>query len=167
MARTFEAIVRMTSVAVVVAVTSVALPGTTGAETGPPPPAVDQYVEMVPTAGGPKAPRAGKKKSPLPKPGKDALKQAPSKTASTLEEVATSSTYGAPAPSKKPDKRESQAPVREPDRVDGTSVTLASAGVMASASVSDTRLLGLLGAVLLTMLGAVALAIGRARTQGP
>lgn len=59
---------------------------------------VDQYVEKVPTAGGPKVVGAGKTKTvKLSKKTKAALKSANSKTRKRLAAIVTSSRYGAPA----------------------------------------------------------------------
>jgi hypothetical protein len=67
--------------------------------------AADQYVESVPTAGGPKVPGVGKSRDS----GKDAtttklsptvqasLDRQPAETAAQLERIATSPDYGAPA----------------------------------------------------------------------
>ena len=144
---------------------SLALAAPAGAQTEPPS-AVDQYVEMVPTAGGPSPPGKDKKKpkQATSQPGKDALKGASPKTAATLEEVATSSLYGAPEASTEPAKPKPLTPVRDTDSApDKVNTTLESAGAVAATSTSDTRLLGLLGAVFVTTLVAVALAIRRAR----
>jgi len=130
--------------------------------------AVNQYVEVVPAAGGPKSAGIEKKaQTSLPPAGKEALRQAPPSVAGPLEEIATSSTYGAPAirAEPKPTKPKPQAPVRDPDVVPPrapTEVTLGTT-VSAIASATDERLLGLLFTVLMTTLGAVALAVRRAR----
>ncbi len=132
--------------------------------------AVNQYVELVPAAGGPKSPGIERKaRTSLPPAGREALKQAPPSVAKPLEDIATSSTYGAPAiqaePEPKPTKPKPRAPVRDPDVVPPrapTEVTLGST-VSAIASATDERLLGLLFTVLMTTLGAVALAVRRAR----
>jgi hypothetical protein len=155
---------RAGAVAAAIAAASLALAASAEAQTGPPS-AVDQYVEMVPDADGPTAPRAGKKPAPLPKESKDALEEAPPETAATLEEVATSPTYGAPSVPKKKPVEVGQTPAPRPDRVTvaSASTTLESAGAIASASVSDTRLVGLLIAILATTLGAAAVAVARAR----
>ncbi len=146
-----------------------AVPG--HAQDNPPNPggsAVNQYVELVPAASGPKAPGVEKRgRTSLPKAGKKALKQAPRAVARPLEEIATSSTYGAPAirVELKPTKPRPQATARDPDIVPPApiEVTLGTT-VSAVASATDERLLGLLLAVLVTTLGAVALAVKRAQT---
>ncbi len=130
---------------------------------------MNQYVELVPAASGPKAPGVEKRgRTSLPKAGKKALKQAPRAVARPLEEIATSSTYGAPAirVELKPTKPRPQATARDPDIVPPGApieVTLGTT-VSAVASATDERLLGLLLAVLVTTLGAVALAVKRAQT---
>ena len=63
----------------------------------PTPSAVDQYVEAVVTASAPSTPAATKEtRTGLSAAATRALKQASPLTASALEQVATSSTYGAP-----------------------------------------------------------------------
>ena len=77
--------------------------------------AADQYVEAVPTAGGPKAPGVGNKKKankrkgsvedappPLPKSVESSLQRQPEETAAELERIATSPDYGAPTEKLKP-----------------------------------------------------------------
>ena len=167
---------RVGAIAAVFAGVSLAFAVPVHAQTNPPNPdgsAVSQYVEMVPAAGGSKAPGVEKKKqTSLPPAGKKALKQAPRAVAEPLEEIATSSTYGAPTiraepkptkPEPKPTKP--QAPVRDRDVVPpgaSVEVTLGTT-VGAIASATDERLLGLLLTVLVTTLGAVALALRRAQ----
>ena len=59
---------------------------------------VAQYVELVPTAAGPKAPGVEREQRlPLSREAKRALERAPKATAAALLTVATSSTYGAPS----------------------------------------------------------------------
>jgi hypothetical protein len=71
------------------------------AEAAPPRPgasSVAQYVELIPTATGPKAPGVEKERRlPLSREAKRALGGAPKATAESLLTVATSSTYGAPS----------------------------------------------------------------------
>ncbi len=76
--------------------------------------AADQYVEAVPTAGGPKAPGVGDKKKankrkgsedappPLSKSVESSLQRQPEETAAELERIATSPDYGAPTEKLKP-----------------------------------------------------------------
>jgi hypothetical protein len=118
-----------------------------------PPSAVAQYVEMVPTAKGPAAPGNVNAESATTRP--------PTVTTSTdvvtaLEEIATSPIYGAPSPA-------GGAALSAPTGELTTNTRLESAGALATASVSDARLVALLVAILVTTLGAVALAIVRAR----
>jgi hypothetical protein len=134
----------------------------------PPPSAVDQYVEMVPAAGGPKSPSKTekKKRTPLPEEGRKALEKAPPEVAKPLDEISTSSSYGAPevAEPRKPTEPRSNAPVRDPDIAPGTSVdsTLrGTATAIATASMDDARLIGLIVVLLVTTLGAVGLALRR------
>jgi hypothetical protein len=144
-------------------------------QTNPPNPggsAVSQYAELVPAAVGSKAPGAEAKtektQDSLPPAAKNALKQAPPAIAKPLEKIATSSTYGAPERRAEPNatKPETRAPVRDPDAVPpGAGVEEVALGttVSAIASATDERLLGLLLTMLVTMLGAVALAVRRAQ----
>jgi hypothetical protein len=73
--------------------------------------AADQYVEAVPTAGGPKAPGVGDKNKankrkgappPLSKSVESSLQRRPEETAAELERIATSPDYGAPTEKLKP-----------------------------------------------------------------
>ena len=125
-----------------------------------PPSAVDQYVELVPTAEGPAAPGVVEEtRTPLPPAGEEALEQAPSDTAAPLDEIATSSTYGAPTspepptPARRPDRDSS-----EPSLETSLATTLETLG-----STDDGRLAGLFVVLALTAVGAVALAVLRAR----
>jgi hypothetical protein len=103
----------------------VALPGAaTAAEPGAPTlnddfSAADQYVESVPTAGGPKVPGVGtkphrraKREAPpsLPKSVESSLKRQPAQTAAKLERIATSADYGAPTKKLKEEKRGKSSP---------------------------------------------------------
>jgi hypothetical protein len=126
-----------------------------------PPSAVDQYAELVPSADGPKAPGAEtEKRTPLPPAGSDALEQAPATVAAPLEEIATSSSYGAPTSQRRP-----QPPARDPEvvPVDSSLEETLSSTFEALGSTQDSRLLGLLLAIPLVALGAVVLAVLRAR----
>jgi hypothetical protein len=89
------------------------------------------------------------------------LKKAPPTTAKALEEIATSSDYGAPkvGPTAKPATGTAN---KESDAVTTTtmSATLRSS-VGALGTASDTRLIVLLGVLLVSVLAAVALAVRR------
>ena len=143
------------------AIVTLALAAPVAAQDGPPS-AADQYAELVPSADGPKAPGAEETRTPLPPAGSDALEQASPTIAAPLEEIATSSAYGAPtAP------REPQPPARDRDLVPASTsldATLSST-LGAVGSTQDTRLAGLLVALLLTTVGAVGLAVLRARAS--
>lgn len=127
----------------------------------PGPSAVDQYVEAVVTASAPSVPGATKEtRTGLSAAAKRALKQASPSTASALEQVATSSTYGAP-------KNRPTALGAEPD-IEPSSSSAASSlrtTVTAIGETTDTRLLGLLAVVLATTVGAAAIAVRRARSS--
>lgn len=146
------------------------------AQSNPPNPggsAVNQYVELVPTGVGSKAPGIERKKqrTPLPPAAKDTLKKADPVVAKPLEKIATSSDYGAPAiraePKAEPktSKPRPRPPVRNPDIVPPDAPTEVPLGttVRAIASATDERLLGLLVVMLMTTLGAVGLALRRAQ----
>ena len=76
--------------------TLLAVPGTAAAQTSDIPSAVDQYVEDVPTGGGSSVPGSGGGNSNLP-PGVTAeIADQGGSDAPLLNQVATSSTYGAP-----------------------------------------------------------------------
>ena len=69
-----------------------------GDEPSPGASSVTQYVELVPTAGGPKAPGVEKERRlPLSPEAKRALGRVSKATAASLLTIATSSTYGAPS----------------------------------------------------------------------
>jgi hypothetical protein len=126
----------------------------------PPPSAADQYAELVPSADGPKAPGAEETRTPLPPAGSDALEQAPPAIAAPLEEVATSSRYGAPSSPRPPVAREREAEVPA-----GASVSTALRSTIEAASSTDDRqLVGTGVALLLVTAGAVMLALRRTRT---
>lgn len=133
-----------------------------GAQTKQPPPddsAVIQYTELVPTAGGRKAPGVGKKtRGPLSPRSKKALSATSRPTASVLTEVATSSDYGAPprraTPAPKPGRPNEPAPGERPS-LDRT----LQATAVAAAPVDDTRMIGLLVAMLGIAVGGGALAV--------
>lgn len=130
------------------------------AQAQPAPPApgasgVEQYRELVPGAGGPSAPGVGAtERTPLPRAGEEALADAPPGVANALQEVATSSEYGAPTSS-------GEAGTAGGANI-STDATLEST-LSAIGSASDARVLGLLLAVLSTTVAAVALAFGRRR----
>jgi hypothetical protein len=143
----------------VLAAASLVAAATASAQTGQPA-SVDQYLEAVPTGGGPKASDAAAVDAALPEAAREALSKARPETASVLAEVATSSSYGAPRPAETSEQGP-LSPGSDPHTGASVNETLQSAAT----SVTDTRLLGLLVAILVTTLGAVALAIGRARAE--
>lgn len=120
---------------------------------------ISQYVEMVPTAAGPKAPGITKEqKAPLPRRATKALESAPPETAEPLEKLATSSSYGAPTRRAKPSKPIERSVERTPERAVAVGTT-----VEAIATSSDSRLLALLALMLAVAVSAVALAARNAR----
>ena len=133
-----------------------AIPTFALAQTSAPPPgasAVSQYAEQIPGAQGATAPGVGEvTKTPLPAAGRDALASSPAALASVLEEIATSSDYGAPVSN-----------AREPGSQDDGSAGDGSFGgtVGTIGSASDARLLGLVLTLVVTTLAAAALAMRR------
>jgi len=127
-----------------------------------PPSAVNQYAELVPNASGPNAPTPEKEtQAPLPPKAADALANAPEETAAALEEVATSSRYGAPPSPSPPVARDRE----QADVPAGVSVSSALGSTIAAASSTDDRqLVGTGIALLLVTAGAVLLAVRRVRT---
>ena len=128
----------------------------------PPPPAgsgVEQYRELVPGAGGPSAPGVEERdRAPLTPVEKNGLERASPELAKALEEIATSSDYGAPKAPAKPGTTTHGSDVVSSE----SSVDAAFEGtVSAIGSASDARMLGLLFAVLGTTVAAVALAFRR------
>jgi hypothetical protein len=87
-------------------VVALATPATAAAESAPTDfSATDQYVESIPTSGGPKAPGVGKQrraKSLAPAAHARLVEQVGSKDAAQLEEVSTSPDLGAPQPAPEP-----------------------------------------------------------------
>jgi hypothetical protein len=167
----------------IVALGTFATAGVAKADGEPEPPvdsAVIQYVELVPTSEGAKAPGVGKKTkaATLPAKTRKALAKESPTTAKALATVATSSDYGAPAvtpaparptprtraaaknkpapqdtlaPSNQPSPAEEPSPTEEPSLERTVSATAA-----AVAPVDDGRLTGLLVAMLgIAVAGAV------------
>jgi hypothetical protein len=169
-------LVRVLSIAGAIGGATLVLAVPVGAQEPPPDPgsAVDQYVEHVPSASGPATPGIKKKKrTPLPRAGAKALKKVPPATAKALTDIATSSDYGAPQVSSEPKPKSKSKPKPKPkpvrggatsgsDAVTTTSVsTTLRSSVGALGTASDTRLVGLLGVLLVSVLAAVALAARR------
>ncbi len=127
-----------------------------------PPSSVFQYVELVPEASGAKAPGLGKETTtPLPPKAKGALEGVDPETAAALEQVATSSNYGAPANPEPPKTTRLAPPPTD------ASVEKALAGtVSAVSSTRDRQLVGMLLALLGVTAGAAVLAARRARSSG-
>src|SRR4051812_16908812 len=88
------------------------------------PPAIDQYVESVPTAGGGKAAKA---QVPLATPAQHAIARSGGADTELLTKVATSSAYGAPATRLKPaPKRATPTPPPSAVGVVGAATTVSS-----------------------------------------
>jgi hypothetical protein len=130
-----------------------------------PPSAVDQYAELVPDAAGPKAPTPEKDtRAPLPPEAESALDSAPPAIAEPLEEVATSSLYGAPSSPRPPVARQREPRLETPGRVSVPAALRSS--VEAVSSTEDRQLVGTGVALLLVTAGAVGLAVRRTRATG-
>jgi hypothetical protein len=160
---------------VVVCLLVVFAPGAPARADDPPPSdsGVIQYTELVPTSGGLEAPGVGtKRKAPLSQKAKRSLRKASPTTAKALEEVATSSDYGAPAvqpdpvlpdpvqpdPRRPREPRTAPAPKETPPSLERT----ISATAAAVAPVGDARMIGLLIGLVGIAAGAAVLA-ARAR----
>jgi len=139
---------------------SAALASAAHAAGSPPVPAgsaVLQYVETVPTAGGAQAPgiTAGRSAKPPPAPSASGSRVSPA-LRKALATIVSSPAYGAP-PS--PAARRDEAPAgRRPGSAVGRTLVAAADTIGGE---SDGRLLGLLGVLLATTVGAVALAARR------
>jgi hypothetical protein len=145
-------------------VVSASASGVAGAQGEPPNPgasSVAQYVELVPTAGGPKAPGIGdERRTPLPPIAKRALDKASESTADSLETVATSSNYGAPPA---PRLGASERVVRDDvSSVPAPSLDRTLQAIAAATSpVGDARLIGLLAILAVVTVGGAVLALQR------
>jgi hypothetical protein len=123
---------------------------------------VAQYVELVPTAAGPKAPGVEKERRlPLSPAAKRALEGAPKATAVALLTVATSSTYGAPSRLRtgasgriaRDTRATTQSPAGNRESLEAIAAAVAPAG--------DTRMIGLLVILAATTVAAGALSLRR------
>jgi hypothetical protein len=111
----------------------------------PPPAAIEQYIEQVPTSQGSRPAGVGKaRKRPLPQSVRQRLVQQGGTDAPTLERIATDPTLGAPARKLKRPKgyAERAATTDDPD-----ASRALSAAVEAAGSGSDARIIGLLVAL--------------------
>jgi hypothetical protein len=133
-------------------------PGVAPAATPPPPedvPAVSAYVELVPGSRGSRSPgRTKPRHSPLPKRVETALVREGGEDAALLEEVATSSAYGAP---EREPRDQSRGQPRPPRPVEPADDDAFSAAVSVATDGDDRRLLALglamIGISLLTVAG--------------
>jgi hypothetical protein len=147
-----------------VAVVASTFAGTARAEAKPPDPgasSVAQYVELIPTAEGPKAPGVGlERRTPLGPGAQRALDNTSESTAASLETIATSSSYGAP-PRPQPgafdsSSRDRPRPTAEPS-LDRTLQAIAEA----AAPFGDDRLIGLLAILVAVTVGGAVVAVQR------
>lgn len=121
---------------------------------------VDQYVELIPTATGPKAPGVEKERRlPLSPKATRALDGVPRATAVALRNVATSSTYGAPSKlgssASGPIVRDTRTTARSPSR--NQSVEALAAAV----APADTRVIALLLILVAVTVAAATLSLRR------
>jgi hypothetical protein len=130
----------------------------------PPPAAIEQYIEQVPTSQGSQPAGVGKaRKRSLPAPVRKRLQQLAGTDAPTLERIATDPTLGAPARKLKRPKRYEQDGATTDDS--GASRAL-SAAVEAAGSGSDARIIGLLVALVAITAFLAALAVRQRRSAG-
>ena len=121
--------------------------------------AVLQYTELVPTAEGPAAPGIDKTVvSPLPDPTSKSLGASSAAFAKALTQLATSSDYGAPSRTTAGPEVEQQT-LEAGANFNGTLRSAATAAI----GVGDARLAGVLTVMVLILVGAAALAVGRRR----
>jgi hypothetical protein len=158
-------VTRHTLTAVLVALLAMMLAEAAPARAAAPRPgasSVAQYVELVPTAAGPKAPGVEvERRLPLSPEAKRALEGAPKATAVALLAVATSSTYGAPSrlgtgtsgPIARETRATSQSPAGNRESLEAIAAAVAPAG--------DMRMIGLLVILAATTVAAGALSLRR------
>lgn len=156
---------RHTLTAVLVALLAMMLAEAAPARAAAPRPgasSVAQYVELVPTAAGPKAPGVEvERRLPLSPEAKRALEGAPKATAVALLAVATSSTYGAPSrlgtgtsgPIARETRATSQSPAGNRESLEAIAAAVAPAG--------DMRMIGLLVILAATTVAAGAFSLRR------
>ncbi len=137
--------------------------GAAHAQREPPKPdasSVAQYVELIPTAGGPTAPGVDKEQRlPLPPRAKRALDKASESTADSLAAVATSSTYGAPSKlgsDSERSAREALPSIEEPSRDQSLQAVAA-----AVAPDGEIRMIGLLLILAAVTVGGAAFSVRR------
>jgi hypothetical protein len=158
-------VTRHTLTAVLVALLATMLAEAAPARAAAPRPgasSVAQYVELVPTAAGPKAPGVEvERRLPLSPEAKRALEGAPKATAVALLAVATSSTYGAPSrlgtgtsgPIARETRATSQSPAGNRESLEAIAAAVAPAG--------DMRMIGLLVILAATTVAAGAFSLRR------
>ena len=153
--------------------TLLALPGTAAAQTTDIPSAVDQYVEDVPTGGGSSVPGSGGGNSNLPTGVSAQISEQGGSDAPLLNQVATSSTYGAPNVERKNsqngptisggtmERREGGGSAAAPE----ADVSVASALSSAISGDEGARLVGLLVLLFAVSVGALAVSAARYRRR--
>jgi hypothetical protein len=145
------------------------------AQREPPPAAIEQYIEQVPTSQGSRPAGVGKaRKRPLPASVRKRLVEQGGTYAPTLERIATDPTVGAPARRLSPPSGQREKARGKPDGPEGLSERsernagdALSAAVEAAGSGSDARIIGLLVALvaITSLFGAFALRQRRAAEQ--
>ena len=161
---------RLLARALVASLALIAAPGAARAGEQPSPEelaAVSVYVEQIPTASGPQpAGGAEARKTTLPAPVRSALRREGGTHAAKLEEIATSSAYGAPQAKPRMPKDSKRATGRARGRpVPELPAGIGSPGAVAIAEPGGPRLVGLAAAlvVITGVAGGAALARGRQR----
>jgi hypothetical protein len=131
---------------VLVALAGAIEPAASLAAPAPPVPAIDQYIEQIPTAEGPIAPTAQESSRPLPADVGREVEEQGGADAGPLTAIATSSRYGAPQrrPAPAPDPEEATAPTREEPAPAEQPAAEAIEATDAPALPRDPRLVGLL-----------------------
>lgn len=132
-----------------------------------PNPAICQYVEDVPTSKGPKPTGVGKEKKvkKLPRSVEQEIRKESGTLAPVLEEVATSTKYGAPEETKatKQEQKQVQKQLKAAEVERGRPIPAALGAVSGS---GDDRLLGLVLVMAAMTVGVVAAAVIRKRGTG-
>ena len=147
---------------IIVAVVAASFAGAARAQAEPPDPgasSVAQYVELIPTADGPKAPGVGsERRTPLSPSARRALDKTSESTANSLATIATSSSYGAPprpqSVASERATRDQLRPTAEPS-LDMTLTAIAAA----AAPVGDERVIGLLLILVAVTVGGAVVAV--------
>ena len=161
---------RLLARALVASLALIAAPGAARAGEQPSPEeiaAVSVYVEQIPTASGPQSAGGVKpRKTTLPAPVHSALRREGGTDAAKLEEIATSSAYGAPQAKPRLPKRAKRAAGRARGRpVPEVPADIDSAGAVDGAEPGGRRLVGLAAALVVITGVAGGAAVARRRQR--